>query len=107
MKTRFSLWRIAAIFALASVTGVASADTIRTFTGYNANTLPANDDGSTGAVNIGFTLNFFGTNYSNLYVNNNGNVTFDEALSTFTPFDLLSTSRPIIAAFFGDVDTRA
>jgi hypothetical protein len=107
MKTRFSLWRTTAIFALASITGVASADTIRTYTGYDANTLPANDDGSTGSVNIGFTLNFFGTNYSNLFVNNNGNVTFDGPLSTFTPFSLLSTSTPIIAAFFGDVDTRA
>lgn len=107
MKTRFSFWRSAAIIAFASLASIASADTIRTFTGYNANTLPANDDGSTGTVSLGFALNFFGTNYSNLYVNNNGNVTFDGPLSTFTPFDLLSTSTPIIAPFFADVDTRA
>jgi hypothetical protein len=40
-------------------------------------------------------------------VNNNGNITFDRALSTFTPFGLLSTSTPIIAPYFGDVDTRS
>ena len=35
------------------------------------------------------------------------NVTFNSPLSTFTPFDLLSTNTPIIAPFFADVDTRA
>jgi hypothetical protein len=74
--------------------------------GYNTDTLAANDDGSTGLVNIGFTINFFGMSYSQLYVNNNGNVTFDAPLGTFTPFPLLTTATPIIAPFFGDVDTR-
>jgi len=73
--------------------------------GYNSNTLAPNDDSSTGLVGIGFTANFFGTNYSQLYVNNNGNVTFDSSLGTYTPFDLLSTSQVIIAPFFADVDT--
>lgn len=75
-------------------------------TGFDGNTLAPNDDYYTGLVNIGFTANFFGTDYSQLYVNNNGNVTFDAALSTYTPFDLTSTGRVIIAPFFADVDTR-
>jgi hypothetical protein len=79
---------------------------IRGDAGFNTNTLPRNDDGSTGLVDIGFSANFFGTTYTQLYVNNNGNVTFDSPLSTFTPFNLLSTSKVIIAPFFGDVDTR-
>jgi hypothetical protein len=74
--------------------------------GFNASTLPANDDGSTAAINIGFDVNFFGLTFSQLFVNNNGNVTFDAALSTFTPFDLTATGRQIIAPFFADVDTR-
>src|SRR5205814_486063 len=53
------------------------------------------------------SLNFFGQTYSNLYVNNNGNVTFDSSLSTYTPFGLSSTNRKIIAPFFADVDTRS
>jgi hypothetical protein len=74
--------------------------------GFDGNILPGNDDGSTGLVSIGFTLNFFGTAYQNLFVNNNGNVTFDAPLSIFTPFPLTSTNRAIIAPFFADVDTR-
>ena len=75
--------------------------------GFDANVLPANDDSSTGPVAIGFTPDFFGTDYSSLFVNNNGNVTFDSPLGDFTPFDLNSTGRVIIAPFFADVDTRA
>jgi hypothetical protein len=71
-----------------------------------ANTLARNDDSSTGAVNLGFTANFFGTNYTSLYVNNNGNITFDSALSTYTPFPINTTNRVIIAPFFADVDTN-
>lgn len=78
----------------------------RNLPGFSTNVLPANDDDSTGAVGIGFTINFFGTSYSTLYVNNNGNVTFTGPMRTFTPFSLLSTSTPIIAPFFGDVDTE-
>ncbi len=75
--------------------------------GFNANTLAANDDGSTGQVPVGFDLNFFGQNFSNLFVNNNGNVTFNSALASFTPFPLLTTATPILAPFFADVDTRS
>ena len=74
--------------------------------GFTQEQLPANDDGSTGRVAIGFEANFFGTTYSELFVNNNGNVTFDTALPTYTPFNLLSTERVIIAPFFADGDTR-
>lgn len=96
-----------ATFAVAGTlfTSVAEAAAVRAglFTG---NSLAANDDDSTGLVSIGFSVNFFGSTYSNLYVNNNGNVTFDSPLSTFTPFPLLSTSTVLIAPYFADVDTR-
>ena len=72
----------------------------------DASELAANDDGSTGAVEIGFTVNFFGSVNDTLFVNNNGNVTFDGALSQFTPDDLTATATNIIAPFFADVDTR-
>ncbi|MEN8217793.1 MAG: hypothetical protein ABFS56_15780 [Pseudomonadota bacterium] len=32
--------------------------------GFDANIVPANDDGSTGLIPLGFTINFFGTTYS-------------------------------------------
>ena len=31
---------------------------------YTLNTLPPNDDGSTGSVSLGFSLNYFGTTYT-------------------------------------------
>ncbi|MGH3753403.1 MAG: nidogen-like domain-containing protein [Pseudonocardiaceae bacterium] len=76
--------------------------------GGNLTVLPGNDDGSTGSVPLGFTFNFFGTQATQLFVNNNGNVTFNSALGTFTPSAITgNTGRPIIAPFFADVDTRA
>jgi len=85
----------------------AGPDAIRS--GFDSNTLARNDDGSTGLVPIGFSsdIDFFGTEYSHLYVNNNGNVTFDGSLSTYTPFNISTAGRVIIAPFFGDVDTSS
>ena len=83
-----------------------TASPIRYLPGFQTNSLAANDDSSTGATPIGFTINFFNQQHNTLYVNNNGNVTFDAAQTTFTPYNLTSSAREIIAAFFGDVDTR-
>lgn len=74
--------------------------------GCNTNALFPNDDGSTGFIPIPFTINFFGDEYGGLWANNNGNLTFDGPMSTYTPFPIGTTNRPIIAPFFGDVDTR-
>lgn len=82
-------------------------DAIQYLAGCSDSQLARNDDGSTGRVGLGFTLDFLGTTYDGVYVNNNGNVTFDSPLSTYTPFPLSTTSRVIVAPFFGDVDTRA
>lgn len=79
---------------------------VRALPGFSTSTLPANDDGSTGAVAISFAINLFGTTYTTLYVNNNGNVTFDSPLGTYTPFGLTTTATKIIAPFFADVDTN-
>jgi hypothetical protein len=75
--------------------------------GFATNFLVANDDDYVGPVNIGFTMNFAGTTWDQLFVNNNGNVTFGHGRSTYTPTDLTgATGIPIIAAYFADVDTR-
>src|ERR1700761_9466582 len=55
-----------------------------------------NDDGFSGPVNLGFTLNFFGTNYTQFWVNNNGNVSFGNGISDFTPTGPTGASQPII-----------
>ena len=75
---------------------------------FTGNSLPANDDGSTGLVNLGFTARINTTNFTQTFVNNNGNITFNAALATFTPSAISSGAfGPIIAPFFADVDTRA
>jgi hypothetical protein len=108
MKKYLSLGMALAGLAVLNMAAIntANAQAMRTNAGFNSHVLGANDDGSTGSVSIGFMINLFGNNYNNLYVNNNGNVTFDFAMSTFTPFPLLSTSTRLLAPFFGDVDTR-
>ncbi len=68
--------------------------------------LQNNDDSSTAAVNLGFTLNFYGQNFTQAFINNNGNVTFGRALSSFTPTGFPQTTTRIIAPFWADVDTR-
>jgi hypothetical protein len=70
------------------------------------NIIAANDDSSSPRVTLPFTLNFVGKDYSSIFVNNNGNVTFDMVQSAWTPYDLRATSRVIIAPFFIDIDTR-
>ena len=66
-----------------------------------------NDDGVFSAINLGFSLNFFGTTYTSLFVNNNGNVTFGASTSSFSPSPLnAQNTRPMIAPFWTDLDTR-
>ncbi len=93
--------------ALAMVSGIAHAGAIHDASLFT-NILPANDDLSTGPINLGFTVNINSVNYSQTYVNNNGNITFNNPLSTFTPSAISNGAfGPIIAPFFADVDTRA
>ncbi len=109
--TRITTAALSAILLGTAMSGVASATNLRT--GFDSNTLARNDDSSTGAIDLGFTANFFGNAatgqnvYNQVYVNNNGNFTFGRPLGSYTPFGLTTnTSVPIIAAFFADVDTR-
>ncbi len=79
--------------------------------GFGEQILNRNDDGSTGFIDVTSIfsggMTFFGNTYTGFYINNNGNITFENPLSTFTPFALTGpTGNPIIAAFFADVDTR-
>ena len=82
-------------------------------TGFTPTQFPANDDGTypcggsgnapaacTGSdtgpatVPLGFNINFFGTEFRLAYVNNNGNITFSEPLSEYTPADLTTFGSP-------------
>ena len=65
-----------------------------------------NDDGFSGPKNLGLSLNFFGTNQSQYWVNNNGNISFNAGISAFTPSGPTGAPQPLISPFFADVDTR-
>jgi hypothetical protein len=83
-------------FLVPQMTGAASTDPLQ-----------RNDDGSSIApIPLGFAFNFCGNVYTEVYINNNGNLTFGAPLGTFTPFAFPSIGPPMIAPFFADVDTR-
>lgn len=70
-----------------------------------------NDDGSSARKMLGagfpHGINFFGNTYDSLYINNNGNVTFNGRVSGYTPRSFPISSQPMIAPYWGDVDTRS
>ncbi|MEM6671909.1 MAG: nidogen-like domain-containing protein [Planctomycetota bacterium] len=66
-----------------------------------------NDDGSGQLFLSGWSFDFYGTAWSDVWVNNNGNVSFGVPFSTFSASGFPISSFPMIAPFWGDVDTRA
>lgn len=98
--------RILVVYSVVLLLAGGAVQAQNLLSGFDSSTLAANDDGSTPQLNIGFGIDFYGHNYSQLYVNNNGNFTFDAAMATYNPFGMTGASSPIIAPFFADVDTR-
>lgn len=74
--------------------------------GYGSLAMTPNDDQSSSLLNLPFSLNFYGSNYSNFYINNNGNISFTGPVGTFTPQPFPVANQPMIAPYWGDVDTR-
>jgi hypothetical protein len=113
MKARTSLKRsiaIAAVFTAALGFGVSPASAA-----YYTNSLGSpvsfaigdDDDGSTGGLQLGFDFSLFGSLYSDVFVNTNGNVSFGgpSLLKTLDPLNT-TTEAPMIAPYWGDVDLR-
>ncbi|GAA2038612.1 hypothetical protein GCM10009839_45280 [Catenulispora yoronensis] len=71
-----------------------------------ASQVAPNDDGSSPEIPMPFAIDFYGKQFQSLWVNNNGNVTFDGPMGDYTPSDLKTFTRPTIAAWWADVDTR-
>lgn len=65
-----------------------------------------NDDQSSAQIDIGFDFCFYGQNRRNLFVNNNGNLSFDNPYFQYSPTGFPDTQFQMIAPFWGDVDTR-
>jgi MYXO-CTERM domain-containing protein len=79
--------------------------------GYGTGVLPGNDDGSSEPIDLlsAFPggLRFFGGPYTQIWVNNNGNVTFAGPWYLWTPDPFPAAGRPMIAPYWADVDTRS
>jgi Ca2+-binding RTX toxin-like protein len=79
--------------------------------GFGEKTLAVNDDATSTTIDLrpifgSAGINFFGTAYTSMYVNNNGNVSFDSPLTQFDPQQITAGLLPFIAPFWADVDTR-
>jgi len=80
--------------------------------GFGENFLGRNDDQSTGLIDLRSVfgdagISFFGSFFADLYVNNNGGVSFRNPIASFTPTTITgNTLDPFISAFWADVDTR-
>lgn len=74
--------------------------------GYGTLAMLPNDDGSSNLLDLPFGVNFFGNTYNNFYANNNGNISFTGPVGTYTPDAFPNPGLPMIAPFWGDVDTR-
>lgn len=97
----------ASVLSVICIATTARAGAIRQLTEFRTNVLAANDDSTTGPHNLGFTANLFGVNTTQVFVNNNGNITIGSGLGTFTPSPIGALNRLIVAPFWADVDTRA
>ncbi|KAL5464049.1 hypothetical protein EMCRGX_G033006 [Ephydatia muelleri] len=76
--------------------------------GYAANDtlLPQTDDGSSPAITLPTPFLFYGINYSTIYVNNNGDLSFGLAWTGIGPTPFPITTYPVVAIYQADVDTR-
>lgn len=92
---------------LAATPAAAATNAIRDLDVCTQENIPANDDGYSDEYGLPFSINFFGEQHNSVFINNNGNVTFDAGLYQFTPEDLTGpTGNAMIAPYFADIDTR-
>jgi hypothetical protein len=72
---------------------------------------PSGDDAYGGPYNIGFTLNVFGNDYTQVYISTNGWISFgstNPGISYFTNYSLPTSifSMPVLCVYWDDLITR-
>ena len=65
-----------------------------------------NDDGSTAIINLPFNFCLYGQTWNQVYINNNGNISFGAPYGTFTATGFPNAAFTMVAPFWSDVDTR-
>lgn len=68
--------------------------------------MPACDDCSSSIINLPFQFCLYGQLYNQVYINNNGNVSFGSPYGTYTSTGFPVNGFPMLAPFWADVDTR-
>jgi hypothetical protein len=104
-----------ALFSMAASASAAGPNAVRTpdansdqIDDCTTGIFAGNDDSSISNISIGFTANFWdASEFNKLIINNNGNVTVNDPVGEYTPFDFTTTGDVMIAPFLADVDTRA
>jgi gliding motility-associated-like protein len=66
-----------------------------------------NDDSSTDEIPLPFTFCLYGDQYTSVFINNNGNVSFGEPYGTFSANAFPDDQFTMVGAFWADVDTNS
>jgi hypothetical protein len=111
--TRLISGQLLLLLCLVIPQGLSAAELIRGLGGvadFGVLAMGRNDDGSSARISLGSGfpqgINFFGNTYTTLYINNNGNITFNAPVGGFTPVSFPVSAQPMMAPYWGDVDTR-
>ncbi len=84
--------------------------TFRPVTKTTTSNLSSCDDCSSPSMSLGFTLDWFGTQYTNIFINTNGGAVLDDGLGSFSRYrslDLRTATRPYILPLFTDLNPAA
>ncbi len=73
----------------------------------STNSTVSSCDDCSQAVGLPFAFSFYGTNRSTVYINTNGNLTFDGGFTTWTNTSLAALSRVGIFPWWDDWDNRS
>lgn len=75
---------------------------------FNSGSAPffSNDDASSAAIALPFNFCYYGEQIDTVFINNNGNISFDVPYINFSSQPFPNSSVNMIAAYWGDVDTR-
>lgn len=65
-----------------------------------------NDDDVTLPINLPFSFDLYGTSYNQVYINSNGNLSFDAPFDAFSSTGFPVAGIPMVAALWADVDSR-
>ena len=102
-------WSSAPVGTVVPLAEVLADDPVVNLVAPGAIVMAPNDNLSSGLLPLGFLFEFYGNNFTDFYINNNGNITFSapywQYVTTGFPMPLLGATE-MVAPFWADIDTR-